>query len=48
MKRLTLHIIDIPDADVEKLRGDLPGVEIKWDKPDEKGMKYIRRFFEAK
>lgn len=48
LKHLTLHVIDIPEADVEKLRGDLPGVEVKWDKPDEKGMKYIQRFFDAK
>lgn len=46
LKKLTLHVIDIPEADVEKLRGDLPGVEVKWDKPDEKGMKYIGRFFD--
>jgi len=48
LKRLSLHVIDIPEAEVEKLRGELAGVEVKWDKPDEKGMKYIRRFFDAK
>jgi hypothetical protein len=48
LKRLTMHAIDIPEADVEKLRTALVGVEVKWDKPDEKDMKYIRRFFDAK
>jgi hypothetical protein len=48
LKRLTLHVIDIPEADVEKLRAELAGVEVKWDKPDEKGMKYIGRFFDPK
>src|SRR5271166_369472 len=48
LKRLTLHVIDIPETDVEALRGQLAGVDVKWDRPDEKGMKYIRRFFDPK
>jgi hypothetical protein len=48
LKRLTLHVIDIPEAEVEALRGQLTSVEVKWDKPDDKGMKYIRRFFDPR
>jgi hypothetical protein len=48
LKRLTLHVIDIPEAELEALRGQLSGVEVKWDKPDDKGMKYIRRFFDPR
>ena len=48
LKRLTLHVIDIPETDVEQLRGDLRGVEVKWDKPDAEGMKQIPRFFDSK
>lgn len=33
LKKLTLEGIDIADADVEQLRGELPKVEIKWTKP---------------
>ncbi|OAI46690.1 hypothetical protein AYO44_10965 [Planctomycetaceae bacterium SCGC AG-212-F19] len=31
LKRLTLHVIDITEADVEKVRGELARVDLKWD-----------------
>jgi hypothetical protein len=30
LKKLTLQHADIPDADIAKLRADLPGVTIEW------------------
>ncbi|MBI3857239.1 MAG: hypothetical protein HY293_16255 [Planctomycetes bacterium] len=45
LKKLTLEGIDIADADVEQLRGELPKVEIKWTKPSEIYLKRINALF---
>ena len=45
LKKLTLEGIDIAEADVERLRGELPKVEIKWTKPNDIYMKRIRALF---
>lgn len=45
LKKLTLEGIDLPEAEVERLRQDLPKVEIKWTKPNEVFMKRIQALF---
>lgn len=45
LKKLVLEGIDIPEADVERLRGELSKVEIKWTKPNETYLKRIRALF---
>ncbi len=45
LKKLILEGIDIPEADVEGLRRDLPKVEIKWTKPNDVYMKRIQALF---
>lgn len=45
LKKLILEGIDLPEADVERLREDLPKVEIKWTKPSEIYMKRIQALF---
>jgi hypothetical protein len=47
LKTLTLDNIDIPEADIERLRKELPKVQIKWTKPDEKSIKRIKAMFGA-
>ncbi len=48
LKTLTLQGIDIPDADVERLRAELPKVDLRWTKPNETYQKRIRALFGAK
>ena len=45
LKKLTLDGIDLPEAEVEALRQDLPKVEVKWTKPNEGVMKRINALF---
>ena len=45
LQKLVLEGIDIPEADVERLRAELPKVEIKWTKPNETYLKRIRALF---
>lgn len=45
LKKLTLEGIDLPEADVERLRGDLPKVDLKWTKPNEVYQKRIDALF---
>jgi hypothetical protein len=45
LKKLTLEGIDLSEADVERLRGELPKVEIKWTKPNDVYMKRINALF---
>lgn len=45
LKRLTLGGVDMPEADVERLRQDLPQVDIKWTRPNETYQKRIRALF---
>jgi hypothetical protein len=45
LKKLTLEGIDLPEADVDALRGDLPNVAIKWTKPNEAYQKRITALF---
>jgi hypothetical protein len=41
----TLKGIDLPEAEVDRLREELPKVEIKWTKPNEVSMKRIQALF---
>jgi hypothetical protein len=45
LKKLTLEGIDLSEADVERLRGELSKVEIKWTKPNEIYQKRIDALF---
>jgi hypothetical protein len=45
LKRLTLAGIDIPEADVERLRKELPALKIDWTAPSEQYQKRIRALF---
>jgi hypothetical protein len=45
LKKLALEGIDIAEADVERLRGELPKVEIKWTKPNDVYLKRINALF---
>lgn len=45
LKKLTLEGIDIPPADVELLKKDLPAVEVEWTRPNETYQKRIRALF---
>jgi len=45
LKKLVLEGIDIPEADVESLRRDMPKVEIKWTRPNDVYMKRIQALF---
>ncbi len=45
LKKLTLEGIDLPQAEVEALRQDLPKVEIKWTKPNDVYLKRINSLF---
>jgi hypothetical protein len=45
LKKLTLGGIDIPREDVERLRGELPGVKIDWTEPNEAYQRRIRALF---
>ena len=40
-----LEGIDLPEADVERLKSELPKVEIQWTKPNETYMKRIQKLF---
>jgi hypothetical protein len=48
LKRLTLQGIDLPEADVERLRARLPKVELKATKPNEAYQKRIQALFGAR
>jgi hypothetical protein len=45
LKRLTLDSIDLSDAEVDRLRKELPNVQIKWTKPTEANLKRINALF---
>ncbi len=45
LKSLVLEGIDLPEADVEKLRAALPGVKLQWTKPNETYQKRINALF---
>lgn len=45
LKKLTLEGIDLPEAEVDRLREELPKVEIKWTKPNDVYMKRIQALF---
>jgi hypothetical protein len=45
LKKLTLEGIDLAEADVEKLKGEMPKVEIKWTKPNDVYKKRINALF---
>jgi len=45
LKKLALEGIDLPEADVERLKGELPKVEIKWTKPNAVYQKRIDALF---
>jgi len=47
LKTLTLDGIDMPEADVEQLKKELPKVQIKWTKPPESYVKRIKSLFGA-
>jgi len=47
LKKLTLGGIDIPRADVERLRKELPLVKIEWSEPSEQYLKRIRSLFSS-
>lgn len=46
LKKLILEGIEIAEADVASLRGELPKVEIKWTAPNETYLKRIRALFD--
>jgi hypothetical protein len=48
LKRLTLAGIDLAEADVERVKAGLPGVDVKWTAPNETYLKRIRALFGAK
>jgi hypothetical protein len=48
LKRLTLGGIDIPEADVERLRKELPQVKVEWTAPNEIYRKRIHALFDSK
>src|SRR6185436_2208082 len=45
LKKLTLEGIDLAEADLEKLKGEMPKVEIKWTKPNDVYKKRINALF---
>jgi hypothetical protein len=45
LKKLILEGIDMPEADVERLRKELPKTDIKWTKPNDIYMKRIAALF---
>lgn len=45
LKKLTLEGVDLAEADVERLRVELPKVEIKWTKPNDVYQKRIDALF---
>jgi len=48
LKKLILEGIDLAEADVDRLRVELPKVEVKWTAPNETYLKRIRALFGAK
>lgn len=48
LKKLVLQGIDIPEAEVERLRTELPKVEIQWTTPNDTYMKRIQQLFGPK
>jgi len=48
LKKLTLEGIDLMETDVDRLRAELPKVELKWTTPNETYLKRIRALFGAK
>lgn len=46
LKKLNLEVVDIAETDVERLRKELPGVEIAWKKPSEIFLKRIHALFD--
>jgi hypothetical protein len=48
LKKLTLNGIDIGDADVERLKKELPGAQVTFTKPNEGAMRRINGLFGAR
>ena len=48
LKKLTLEGIDLAEADVDRLRAELPKVDLKWTAPNETYLKRIRALFGAR
>jgi len=48
LKKLTLEGIDLAESDVDRLRLELPKVELKWTAPNETYLKRIRALFGAR
>ena len=48
LKKLALEGIDLAEADVDRLRGELPKIEIKWTKPSDVYQKRIDALFGPK
>jgi hypothetical protein len=45
LKKLMLEGIDLPEADVDRLKGELSKVEVKWTRPNDVYMKRIKALF---
>jgi hypothetical protein len=45
LKKLTLEGIDLAEADVQRLKSELPKVDVKWTAPNETYLKRIRALF---
>jgi hypothetical protein len=45
LKKLTLAGIDLAEAEVERLKQDLPGVDVQWTKPNDVYLKRINALF---
>ena len=45
LKTLVLEGIDLPEADVDRLKKDLPAVAIQWSRPNETYQKRIQALF---
>ncbi len=43
LKKLTLDLVDISDADLARLKAELPAVQVDWKAPDEKQREQMRR-----
>ncbi len=48
LKKLTLNNIDISEADIERVKTELPGVQVTWTKPNEAAVRRINALFGEK
>jgi hypothetical protein len=46
LKTLTLQGIELPEADLERLRAEMPGAKVQWSKPTEAYQKRIAALFD--